>query len=214
MPVGEIEYHPYLERGRIPNASRMILGSFPVYECTGPDNAAKRARREEEGTICFFYGSVDNAFWSLYGRYVDGNILPECNPEILLASLTERRIAMSDLISSCQRHGYSSEDGKLLSKLWNRKGIRNLDGFAVIEEKAAIEFHHDLVEEVGGDPALITGRIASIFSINGNDDTHEAVAIPSPGSPQRQLRQFGFGGYDCREYANEYYKAIFHWFLQ
>jgi hypothetical protein len=34
MPIGEIEIHPYLEMGQIPNSRKLILGSFPVYECT------------------------------------------------------------------------------------------------------------------------------------------------------------------------------------
>jgi hypothetical protein len=126
MPAGETEYHPYLKAGQIPYATRLILGSFPVYECTGPDNAAKQTNREKEGTLSFFYGSARSKFWDLYGRHVDGNILPEWSPEILLASLTRQRIAISDLICSCQRHAYSCEDGKLFGKTWNRKGIRSL----------------------------------------------------------------------------------------
>jgi hypothetical protein len=39
MPIGEIETHPYLEKGKINGESKLILGSFPVYECTDEDNA-------------------------------------------------------------------------------------------------------------------------------------------------------------------------------
>jgi hypothetical protein len=66
MPIGEVETHPYLLQGAISNVNKLILGSFPVYECTDPDNDRKVYKRQEEGTVRFFYGSIDSDFWRLY----------------------------------------------------------------------------------------------------------------------------------------------------
>ena len=41
-----------------------------------------------------------------------------------------------------------------------------------------------------------------------------ALAIPSPGSPQRQLAQFGFNGLDWRTYADNYFINAFNWLEQ
>jgi hypothetical protein len=32
------EIHPYLNEGNIKGSTKLILGSFPVYACTDPDN--------------------------------------------------------------------------------------------------------------------------------------------------------------------------------
>jgi hypothetical protein len=54
MPLEEFETHPYLLQGLINGANKMILGSFPVYLCTEPDNPIKQQNRNSECTICFF----------------------------------------------------------------------------------------------------------------------------------------------------------------
>jgi hypothetical protein len=66
MPIGEIETHPYLHQGQINRATKLILGSFPVYECTNQDNLIKQENRHDEGTVRFFYGSIDSKFWQFY----------------------------------------------------------------------------------------------------------------------------------------------------
>ena len=114
MPIGEIETHPYLTQGQIAYASRLILGSFPVYESTDPDNQIKKQNRNVEGTVRFFYGSIDSRFWSLYSTYIDNDIQLPPNTNAIIQSLTKRQIAIADNIISCQRHNFSSEDTKLV----------------------------------------------------------------------------------------------------
>src|SRR5687767_2984989 len=98
MPRDEIEVHPYLALGQgINNPQRLILGSFPVYECTDPDSPLKQQRRND-GTMRFFYGSVDSSFWSLYRRHVDQNIVLPPNPGQIINSLQHRSISISDVI--------------------------------------------------------------------------------------------------------------------
>ncbi len=48
MPIGETETHPYLEQGQINGSTKLILRSFPVYECTNPDNQIKQQNRQNE----------------------------------------------------------------------------------------------------------------------------------------------------------------------
>ncbi len=102
------------------------MGSFPVYECTDPDNHIKQQNRNNERTIRFFYGSIDSSFWHLYSTHIDNNIHLPPNPNAILLSLAQRQIAIADNIITCQRHDFSSEDTKLIQKTWNRQGIRHI----------------------------------------------------------------------------------------
>jgi hypothetical protein len=126
MPIGEIETPPYLQLGQINGATKLILDSFPVYECTNPDNQLKQQRRQNEGTVRFFYGSIDSRFWELYRDHIDNliNLPPE--PNLIMQSIAQRNIAIADTIISCQRHQYSSEDTKLIRRTPNREGVQAL----------------------------------------------------------------------------------------
>ena len=140
MPKGEIETHPYLQQGQINGANKLILGSFPVYECTDQDNELKHQNRLNEGTVRFFYGSNRNKLWTKYSQYIDNTIVQPWNPELILSSLRENKIAVSDTIQSCERYifkidkntrekisfPFSSEDSALKNKTWNREIIQNL----------------------------------------------------------------------------------------
>ena len=92
MPIGETETHPYLEQGQINGSTKLILGSFPVYECTNPDNQIKQQNRQNEGTVRFFYGSVDSSLWGLYRDNIDTQIVLPTNPDIIIQSLVQNKI--------------------------------------------------------------------------------------------------------------------------
>jgi len=239
MPRGVKEEHPYLEKGQIAGATRLILGSFPVYDCTDPDNALKRSNRAGRGTFRFFYGSAYSAFWSLYGKFIDENIRPPYNSEILCTSMVNRQIAISDLIRTCERVGFSSADSKLRSKCWNEEGIRQLinlgitrilctskgvlagletgilckgrQAYAALDQKASLALQAELLKKINGKPKAITKPIAAVFQTQGSDRQVKAIAIPSPGSPQRQLRRFGFVGGDWQVFADNYFRSAFGW---
>ena len=51
--------------------------------------------------------------------------------------------------------------------------------------------------------------ITRVFEVEDIQIT--ALAIPSPGSAQRQLTQFGFEGLDRKIYAVAYFKNAFNW---
>jgi hypothetical protein len=254
MPIREIEIHPYLKQGQINGAKKLILGSFPVYECTDPDSLLKEKNRSNEGTIRFFYGSNRNSLWSKYSQYVDSRILPPWNSELILTSLKERGIAISDTIASCERYVYkvdkktnqrllypfSSEDIALKNKTWNTDIIKSLvrGGVSKIlctskgvlndlekhiicqksfpfgkkERQLSHDFQKNFIEGIGGNNAVITNEIGKVFIV-GSTNLY-ALAIPSPGSPQRQTHEFGCETMDRLGYANAYFEQAFNWFKE
>ena len=234
MPKGELETHPYLVQGQIANATKMILGSFPVYECTDPDNQLKRQNRNNEGTVRFFYGSVDSRFWSLYAAHVDSNIQLPPDPNAILLSLTQKQIAFGNNIISCKRYNFSSKPTKLSKKRGNRQAIRNLiqngvtkilctskgvlsdlqlkiicpayNQFGVVNVQESTALQTNLINQLGGNITQITNPIARTFIIGTR--TVNVIAIPSPGSAQRQLKEFGFNGNNWQQYADNYFFAM------
>lgn len=236
-PIGEIEIHPYLQQGQINGAIKLILGSFPVYECTDQDNPSKQQNRLNEGTIRFFYGSIDSGFWGLYRDNIDNTILLPPNPNLILQSLAQRQIAISDTIYSCERHEFSSEDSKLIRRTYNIHGVQSLiqNGvrkiictskgvlkdlekqfvlqgnlpFGIVDNQAGCAFQDNFITGLGGNNNQITNPIAKVFIIDNYQVT--ALAIPSPGSPQRKLAKFGFNGNDWRNYADRYFSNAFNW---
>lgn len=240
MPIGEIETHPYLNDGQVPKATRLILGSFPVYECTNPDNFTKQQNRNQEGTIRFFYGSIDSSFWRLYSQYVDNSIVTPPNPEEIITSLSNNKIAITDNIISCQRHSFSSEDTRLIKKEWNRQGIIDivnngidkilctskgvlsdltakiicpkLKPFGERNVRESLIFQSEFIDEINGDIDNVLKPIANVFTINNR--IVKALAIPSPGSPQRQIKRFGCNEQERLRYLNDYFAKAFQWFLE
>jgi hypothetical protein len=254
MPIGEIETHPFLRLGQINGATKLILGSFPVYECTDQDSELKQQNRHNEGTVRFFYGSNRNSLWRKYSQYVDRNIIQPWNPDLIIGSLIENRIAISDTIKSCERYIYkidkktkerilypfSSEDSALKNITWNREIIQILISNGVTKilctskgvlndlEKQIICFRNDplgrkdsqlssvfqaqFIERVGGNNNNITKEVAKAFII-GNQEVF-ALAMPSPGSPQRKIREFGCENQDKLLYANNYFENAFNWLTE
>lgn len=251
MPKGEIERHPYLTDGEIPNSTRLILGSFPVYECTDDDSELKRNNRLREGTIRFFYGSNRNSLWTEYQKYVDNTLQRPWSKDNILISLTNNSIAVSDIVTSCERYiyktnkrtgeeildPYSSEDSALHKKKWNKDGVRRMIGNGVskilctskgvlgnlsskiicpakkpvgrVDQEQSINLQTTFIEQLNGDQDSITGPTALAFTIGTR--TILAVALPSPGSPQRQLKEFGLNGQNWRTYADNYFEKAFEW---
>lgn len=237
MPLGEIETHPYIKGGEITGSTKLILGSFPVYECTDNDNEIKRQNRQKKGTTRFFYGSYRSKFWLLYKDIIDQTILLPPDPELILRSLTQRSIAISDTILSCQRHDYSSEDTKLIKRTYNITGIQTLikngvfkilctskgvlndlekqiifkkkSPFGQIDNLAGCNFQDNFIKKIGGNNNIISGPIAKVFLVNNVQV--KALAMPSPGSPQRRLADFGFNGQDGETYSQRYFLKAFNW---
>lgn len=237
MPLGERETHPYLQQGQIIGSTKLILGSFPVYECTDQDSQFKQEKRQNENTIRFFYGSKNSRLWELYSNNIDSTIVLPKNKDNILLSLTQKQIAVSDTIVSCERHGISSEDSKLIHKEYNIQGIQTLilngvkkiictskgvlkdlekqiilNGnipFGQVDNLAGSIFQDNFIAKLGGNNNQITSPISKVFIVNGQPIT--ALAIPSPSAPQRQLAKFGFNGLNWRNYADKYFSNAFNW---
>lgn len=254
MPIGERETHPYLMQGQIKGATKLILGSFPVYECTDQDNQLKRNNRQSEGTVRFFYGSARSGLWGLYRDNIDNSIELPPNPDLILKSLNKRHIAISDTIKSCERYiykidrtngkrilnPYSSEDAALNVIEWNTttltelinngvtkiictsKGVLNdlerqiicksNNPLGQVDKKLSANFQAKFIAELGGNHNQIINSISKVFTVGNIHVT--ALAIPSPGSPQRQLATFGYNSLNWRCYADKYFKKAFIWLNQ
>lgn len=229
------ETHPFLHLGKIPNASRLILGSFPVYSITLPDNVEKQKIRKSDGTVQFFYGSCRSSFWELYQLYIDSGLHIPITPEDALLSLIKNQIAMSDIIIECEREGKSALDKDLKKRTYNIEMINQYLDSGVTKilctSKGVMEMFHEKVankskEFIFQESESSKWQAEIIIKLNGNakqlkklicrqyiykGKTIRLISIPSPGSPQRQLKQFGFLGNDWREYADKYFEFTFNW---
>lgn len=237
MPIDEDEFHPYLEAGERIQAKRMIIGTFPTYSVTEPDTPRKSFLRETRGDIQFFYGSSANYFWTWYQNYVEPE-LNIANPDSILQSLTNRNIAISDVIKSCRRVDESFLDSELIKKNWNRN-LSNLlsgsiqkvlctskgnigavgwllheilipSGFVVSEDESILLHQHILNEIDNSSPDIL--RVAHV--LRRGADSVRIVALPSPGSPYRGLLHFGKTTHPTRDYLNAYLQVAFNWFLE
>ena len=120
------ETRPYLKEGIIKGASRLFLGSFPVFACTDPVSSEKLKIRNTDGTIRFFYGSSKNKFWGIYHEHIDPDIIVPVRKSSALKSLRTKKIAFTDAIVSCRRKGKSSSDSDLYDKEYNVEMIQIL----------------------------------------------------------------------------------------
>lgn len=254
MPQGVLELHPYLKVGEnCPNPRGLILGTFPVYECTNHSKTWSIDR--SDGTKLFFYGSKDNDFWLLYKKCMAPTFSVPVQPGCALLSMYSRGIAISDLLKSSYRYNkerktgrikneYSSDDSALQGGEWNNDGVFTLfdkgvtkvlctskgvldaltcsiickairPGGKVLAVETS-EFHRTFITNLGG---TLVGRrgeilpIAKVYRINGGPII-TALALPSPGSPQRQLAEFGWYDGDWAQYSNNYFQQAFDWLTE
>lgn len=229
------ETHPFLELGKVPNATKLILGSFPVYSITLPDTEEKNKIRKTDGTVQFFYGSCYNSFWRLYHLYIDNSLQIPITPDDALSNLSKNQIAISDMIIECQRNGKSALDIDLTKRIYNIEMIKEyLDSGVtkiICTSKGVMEMFHEkvakrskvfvyqeteskkwqseIISNLKGDDSQIKKLICKQYLFKGN--TIRLISIPSPGSPQRQLKQFGFIGGAWRAYADLYFEFSFKW---
>jgi len=229
------EVHPFLNEGNIKGATKLILGSFPVYACTNPDKNEKQKIRNTEGTVQFFYGSCKSRFWGLYQSYVDPLVTVPVKDKIALESLLKNRIAISDTIKSCKRSGKSALDSDLHDKEYNIEMIQQIiqNGVSKIlctSKGVLLDLDSKILRSMEGitlDLALtkqfsdnfigdLNGRLQEsskgiCFVDRLNKRIIYALAIPSPGSPQRQAHHFGCLSKDKHDYANSYFEKAFKW---
>jgi hypothetical protein len=229
------EIHPYLKEGNLKGSTKLILGSFPVFACTDPDSSEKLKIRNSYGTVRFFYGSCKNRFWGLYYQYIDRNVTMPVRKTTALKSLRKNKIAISDTIVSCRRKGTSALDTDLYDKEYNIEMIQQMihNGVSKVlctSKGVLLDLNKEILSSIEGIKldAALTKQFADNFiaDLNGrlpvsskgicfvyrfNNRKIYALAIPSPGSPQRQAHNFGCYAGDKQEYANRYFEKAFKW---
>jgi G:T/U-mismatch repair DNA glycosylase len=229
------ETHPFLEFGKVPNATKLILGSFPVYSITLPDSEDKQRIRKSDGTVQFFYGSCHSSFWGLYHLYIDNGLQIPIKPELAVQSLENNNISISDLISECKRNGKSALDKDLTKCVYNiemlneylesgvtkilctSKGVMEMFHVHIVKKSKTIiyqeseskKWQSQFISDINGDESQIKKLICKQYTFKGK--SIRLISIPSPGSPQRQLKQYGFKGDDWRTYADKYFEFSFKW---
>ncbi|MBZ5857570.1 uracil-DNA glycosylase family protein [Flavihumibacter profundi] len=236
MPVDELELHPFLDSGESITGHRMIVGTFPVYSITLPETNHKQALVKSRGDMPFFYGSRSNNWWDWYKEYIDSGVETRM-AESLLSSLKRNGIAISDVISSCKRIDESFMDNRLRDITWNtnlskriergierilctgksdqgamgwlRKRILMPNGFS-FEYDRSKELHNQILQEIPGSNRNIN-LIANVLVKNGK--SVEIIALPSPGSPERRVNDFGRVEHLTTEYLRKYLSVSFNWFM-
>lgn len=229
------EIHPFLVLGKVPNSIKLILGSFPVYSITLPDSADKERIRKSDGTVPFFYGSCFSSFWGLYHLYIDNGLQIPIKPELAIQSLKNNMISISDVISECKRNGKSALDKDLTKRVYNiemlieylesgvnkilctSKGVMEMfhdnvvkkSNTIIYQESESKKWQSQIISEINGDESQIKKLICKQYTFKGK--TIRLISIPSPGSPQRQLKHFGFTGDDWRTYADKCFEFSFKW---
>jgi hypothetical protein len=233
-----MEFHP---RINIHNpqlkASRIILGSFPTYPYTfkSEEDAIQSAEKQD---LSFFYGSERNQFWNWYRDYVD-ETTDKSSVQSLRKSLEKHGIGITDTIYSCIRKGHSALDAHLTQRVYNynffhkpakgeilkilctSKGVMNemllTDAFfrhhpdLSVDKAASEEREREIMKAVHG--KLVHKPIFRVLQMKDGGSI-ECAALPSPGSPVRSLRTFGFQSGNAGDYLNRYLKLTFKWFLQ
>jgi hypothetical protein len=79
----------------------------------------------------------------------------------------------------------------------------------VYQEDESYKWQTEVMSNLKGSELKIKKLICRQYVYKGK--TIRLLSIPSPGSPQRQLKQFGFTGDDWREYADKYFAFSFKW---
>lgn len=232
----DFEHHPFLEQGKIQGATKVILGSFPVYACT---HAKPNQEFDDEGNLMFFYGSQYNDFWKYYSDHIDNEVSRLAGRRGIVASLERQKIAITDIILSCKRKEKSARDSDLLGREYNYKMLGEfLDSgvtkiictskgvLGMLEHVIARQYFNGniqlLTQSVNLPQVKILDGIKGALPSNAKPISMaflyknrriEALAIPSPGSAFRGLRYFGYQRKgSAGEYLSRFLGAAFDWF--
>jgi hypoxanthine-DNA glycosylase len=92
-------------------ATRLLVGTIPPARFCSPNH-----KELYDSDVDFYYGSKDNAFWSLIGE-VFGEDFERSNTleaiEQRKSFLTKHKIGITDIISACSRENLSASDEDL-----------------------------------------------------------------------------------------------------
>jgi len=237
MTNSDFEHHPFLEEGKIEGATKLILGSFPVYACT---HANPNQEYDGDCNLMFFYGSRHNDFWNYYSDHLDCEVSRLGGKRKIVESLERHKIAITDIILSCNRKGESASDQDLLSRKYNcemlgefldsgvtkilctSKGVMGMLEHVIAKQHfpGKIQLlplsdnlpHVKILDEIGGSLLPNAKPISMAFLYDSR--RIEVLSIPSPGSPFRGLRYFGYDREgSASDYLSRYLEQVFKWFV-
>ncbi|HUZ57417.1 MAG TPA: hypothetical protein VMU83_01385 [Hanamia sp.] len=100
----------------------------------------------------------------------------------------------------------------VLSDLENKIIKPGDKGFGKVDCQKSKDFQDHFLKRMNANLELITNPVARVF-VFGNR-TIQAIAIPSPGSPQRKIDKFGCSGDNLKLYAENYFSEAFKWLLE
>lgn len=144
--------------------------------------------------------------------YIDNGLKIPITPKEALSSLFKIQIAISDVISECERNGKSALDKDLKKRIYNiqmlneyldsgvtkilctSKGVMEMfhDQIAkkseefVFQEDESYKWQTEAMSKLKGSEIQIKKLICRQYVYKGK--TIRLISIPSPGSPQRQLK--------------------------
>ena len=106
-----MEYHPF--EPFVPEGARtLILGSFPGKEST------QQLRKDD-----WYYNSKRNQFWKILEMVYEQEL---STPAAKINLFVNNRIAVTDIIASCERRNHSNSDQNLINKQYNQQGISSI----------------------------------------------------------------------------------------
>lgn len=176
------------------------------------DSEDKQRIRKSDGTVPFFYGSCHSSFCGLYHLYIDSGLQIPIKSELAIQSLTNNDISISDIISSCERNGKSALDKDLIKRVYifemlnenlesgvtkvlgTSKGVMEMFHDHIVKKSKTIvylvaesrKWQSQIISKLRGDESQIKKLIYRQYLFKGK--TFRLILIPSPGSPQRQLK--------------------------
>jgi hypothetical protein len=228
------EFHPANEKDTKLSEPRIILGSFPTSRFTRKSEAEPIGK----GRSAHFYGGERNQFWGWLAAFLDE---PGIKSDAGYRDEVLKRlgVGLTDMIWSCDRKGQSALDSDLTNRCYNHdffsypeigsklkilctsKGVMNdmllSNGFFTAHpgyhgnHVATMTFQEAFLQQIGGKiPAAPLVRVLEA-------DSHgviECLALPSPGSPFRSLKNFGYTEGDAVQYLENYLLQAFRWFFE
>jgi hypothetical protein len=237
MPANLREFHRFLCTGEKISGRKAILGSFSVAHLTRYHDGGRYYVEKESG-LDFFYGSSRNQFWEWYKRYLDSEISTR-EKESILNSLNNNKIAITDIISSCERKEYSALDSSLARITWNLPGVTQLindqvETFLCTSKWVMQKLELHILKRIGyylnetesnkiqkeifpflKDAAFSLKPLVGVY--NRDNSQIVIVALPTPGGGTfRKLDAFGYdpsSKLTTKQFVHLYLESSFKYFI-
>jgi hypothetical protein len=200
----------------------------------------KEEARIKNGDIPFYYGTSVNQFWPWLEKYSDLSLDPN-DVNSIKKALAKRELGITNVIVGAKRKGVSNFDYDLYSREYRRDfytlptegetlkllctskevlhGMLFTPGYVNGHEELSFNdiesqlFEQKLISRINASKPP-SKPISRVLSTNSGGRI-ECLAIPSPGSPFRTLRYYGYNNrFSTKGFLNRYLEHAFEWFLK